>query len=166
LAIPRVRESSKKPGRSRTENLKKSHPLPDSPSLNGIRVLVIDDEVDTRELLNVVLRQADAIVVAAASVKEALETLSRWRPDVIISDIGMPYEDGYALIRQLRILPPEMGGDVPAIAFTAFARSEDRIKALAAGYQTHVTKPVDPTELIAVVASLAGRTVRISRPQS
>jgi signal transduction histidine kinase/DNA-binding response OmpR family regulator len=129
-------------------------------SLRGIRVLAIDDEADARGLLSVILTQSDAKVMAVASVQEALGAMGSWKPDVIISDIGLPYEDGYALIRQLRALPPEKGGDLPAIALTAFARSEDRVKALAAGYQTHVTKPVDPAELVAVVASLTGRTGR------
>ncbi len=86
--------------------------------------------------------------------------LKEWRPDVIISDIGMPEEDGYSLIRKLRALPRDHGGSVPAAALTAYARSEDRVKAIAAGYQTHITKPVEPAELVAVVASLAGRAGR------
>ena len=131
-------------------------------SLAGIRVLAIDDEADARELLSVVLTQSSASVVVVSSVREAMKTIGSWQPDVVISDIGLPDEDGYAFIRQLRSLPPEKGGRVPAAALTAYARSEDRLRALASGYQTHVTKPVEPSELIAVVASLAGRAGRTS----
>ena len=125
--------------------------------LNGVRVLVVDDEADARDLLSAVLEQCGAEVRAAGSTREAFEVLEQWKPDVITSDIGMPGEDGYALIRQLRALPPERGGNIPAAALTAYARSEDRLKALAAGYHMHVAKPVEPSELAAVVASLAAR---------
>jgi len=125
--------------------------------LAGIRVLAVDDEADARDLLSVVLSQCSADVKVVATVQEAMQVLLEWKPDVIISDIGMSEEDGYSLIRKVRALPREKGGRTPAAALTAYARSEDRIKALAAGYQTHVTKPVDPAELIAVVASLAGK---------
>jgi CheY-like chemotaxis protein len=129
-------------------------------SLEGIKVLAVDDEADARELLSVVLTERKAQVKTAASTKDALITVGEWKPDVLISDIGMPGEDGYALIHKLRALPAEQGGNIPAAALTAYARSEDRVKALAAGYQTHVTKPVEPSELVAVVASLAGRAGR------
>jgi CheY-like chemotaxis protein len=127
-------------------------------SLDGVKVLAIDDEPDARELLGVVLAQSKAEIRTAASATEALHILDEWLPDVIISDIGMPGQDGYALIRSIRTRSPEGGGRIPAAALTAYARSEDRLKALAAGYQTHVSKPVDPAELVAIVASLAGRT--------
>jgi signal transduction histidine kinase len=126
-------------------------------TLDGLRVLAVDDEADARELLSVLLTQCNANVVVVASASEALTAIVNWKPDVIISDIGMPEEDGYSLIRKLRALTHENGGNIPAAALTAYARSEDRVKALAAGYQSHVTKPVDPSELIAVIASLAGR---------
>jgi PAS domain S-box-containing protein len=125
--------------------------------LDGLRVLVVDDEQDTREMLKAGLGQCGAEVSAAGSAAEALEEIRRAPPDMLISDIGMPDEDGYALLRKVRALPADEGGRVPAIALTAYARTEDRLQALRAGYQMHVTKPVELTELAAVVASLAKR---------
>jgi signal transduction histidine kinase/DNA-binding response OmpR family regulator len=127
-------------------------------SLEGVKVLAVDDEADARELMTVVLTQCRASVKAVSSVREALEVLEQWKPDVLISDIGMPSDDGYSLIRKIRALPKDRGGSLPAAALTAYARSDDRVRALAAGYQTHVSKPVEPSELVAVIASLAGRT--------
>jgi CheY-like chemotaxis protein len=120
-------------------------------------VLVLDDEPDARSLISMILQHARAQVITAASVHEAMHVLRRERPDVIISDIAMPQRDGYDFIRQLRAMPPEQGGRIPAVALTAYARSEDRTAALLAGFQSHLAKPVNPTELIAVVANLAGR---------
>jgi CheY-like chemotaxis protein len=108
-------------------------------------------------LVKRLLEDCDAAVTTASSVQEALECLRADRPDVLISDIGMPGEDGYALIRRVRALAAERGGNLPAIALTAYARSEDRTRSILAGYQMHVAKPVEPSELIATVASLAGR---------
>jgi signal transduction histidine kinase len=125
--------------------------------LAGVRVLVVEDETDTRELLVVALQQCGAEVSAFGSVPEALEALERALPHVLLSDIGVPGEDGYSLIRKVRARGPGQGGDLPAAALTAYARVEDRQRALDAGYQTHLAKPVDPTELIAAVARLAGR---------
>jgi CheY-like chemotaxis protein len=125
--------------------------------LDGLRVLVVDDEADTREMLKAGLGQCGAEVTVAASSAEALTEIGKSPPGVLISDIGMPDEDGYALIRKVRGLPAGQGGNVPAIALTAYARTEDRLQALRAGYQMHVTKPVELTELAAVVASLAKR---------
>jgi len=125
--------------------------------LDGVKVLVIDDEADARELLRVGLGQCGAEVTTAGSAREALEAVKEARPDVLISDIGMPEEDGYALIKQIRALTAKAGGKIPAIALTAYARTEDRLQALRAGYQMHVTKPVEITELVAVVASLVQR---------
>jgi CheY-like chemotaxis protein len=121
-------------------------------------VLVVDDEPDARALLKRLLEDCDAIVTVAASADEAVERVQIDRPDVIASDIGMPTEDGYSLIRRVRALPSEQGGDTPAVALTAYARAEDRVKAVMAGFQHHISKPVEPAELIAMVASLAGRT--------
>lgn len=132
-------------------------PAMDHPSLKGIKVLAVDDEPDARNLIHRVLTDCGAHVVLASCAQEGLELLSKERPDVIISDIGMPDEDGYHFIRKVRMLRPEEGGRTPAAALTAFARAEDRTRALRAGYQTHVAKPVEPTELTAVVASLAIR---------
>ncbi len=130
-------------------------------SLAGLRVLVIDDEPDARELVCSVLTDAGAVVVMAASAEEGFAMLQSERPDVIVSDIGMPERDGYQLMRDVRSLTPAQGGKTPAIALTAFARSEDRTRAMLAGYQVHVSKPIEPQELVATVQSLAGN--RISR---
>jgi PAS domain S-box-containing protein len=126
----------------------------ESPSLKGITILAVDDDPDARDLIRRVLEDCDARVLVAASAAEALATLANEIPDVIVSDVGMPGEDGYQFIRKVRGLPREKGGHVPAAALTAFARTEDRTRALRAGFQTHVSKPVEPSELCAVVASL------------
>jgi PAS domain S-box-containing protein len=125
--------------------------------LDGVRVLIVDDEPDARELIRRVLIDCKAQVLTAANAGEAVEVLSRERPNVLVSDIGMPGQDGYELIRRIRSMSVEEGGNTPAAALTAFARSEDRRRALLAGYQTHIAKPVEPAELVTVVASLAGR---------
>jgi signal transduction histidine kinase/CheY-like chemotaxis protein len=127
----------------------------DARELEGLRVLVVDDEADTREFLMTVLADCGAIPLEASSAAEALEVLAEHRPDVLISDIGMPGEDGYSLIRRARLLPLENGAGIPAAALTAYTSDEDRSQALVAGYQMHLPKPVDPAELVAVVASLA-----------
>jgi len=124
-------------------------------NLVGRRILVVDDEADARDLLAEILGHAGATVAVVTSADEALETLSRWRPDVLVSDIGMPGEDGYVLIRKVRALSAEEGGLVRALALTAYARSEDRALALEAGFHTHIAKPVDPLELTALIAGLA-----------
>jgi PAS domain S-box-containing protein len=128
------------------------------PVLTGLRVLVVDDEADTRALLRVMLEQCGSQVKTAASAAEALKLFEQSRPDVLVSDIGMPEEDGYKLIAGVRAMEAESGGRVPAIALTAYARAEDRVRVLRAGFQVHVPKPIEPDELVAVVASLAGRT--------
>jgi PAS domain S-box-containing protein len=127
--------------------------------LSGVKVLVVDDEPDARELLARVLGDCRATVLAAASAVEALKIVSAERPHVLVSDIGMPEVDGYELLRRVRALGEEGGGRIPAIALTAFARSEDRTRALQRGFQVHVAKPVEPAELAATVASVAGRTM-------
>jgi CheY-like chemotaxis protein len=126
-------------------------------SLSNLRILVVEDEVDARELLQHVLQEAGARVTEAPEARTALELLQHEPFDVIVSDIGMPVMDGFDLIRTLRARPTEHGGKVPAIALTAFTRAVDRTTALRAGFQAHVPKPVDSAELIAVVASLCGR---------
>ena len=124
--------------------------------LNGLRVLIVDDETDTREFMVTALSDYGSEVTAAASVNEALRLLERFKPDVLLCDISMPVEDGYALIRQIRALAQEQGGHIPAAAVTAYAREEDRILALKAGFQMHVPKPIEPIQLVEVVAKLAG----------
>ena len=139
-------------------------PLPRAPAsresrrtanaLAGLRLLVVDDERDTREWIGRVLEDGGAQVRLLSSAQEVLLALPEFQPDVLVSDIGMPRMDGYALIREVRALPEAMGGATPAIALTAFARNEDRARALGAGYQLHLGKPVDEDELVAAVASL------------
>ena len=128
------------------------------PTLEGLRVLVVDDEADARDLIGVILRGRGATVDAVASAPEALEAIERDRPDVLVSDISMPEADGYQLIRELRVREAEAGVATPAVALTAYARSQDRERALAAGYQLHLAKPVEPDDLVLAVADLAGRT--------
>jgi PAS domain S-box-containing protein len=132
-------------------------PLPEAPDLAGIKVLVVDDEPDTRDMLRTMIEQLGAQVRVCASSGEALQVFHEWAPDVIVSDIEMPGEDGYQLMRQIRELPPEHGGKTPAVALTAYARTDDRLRAFSAGYQMHVAKPADPLELAAVIASLASQ---------
>jgi PAS domain S-box-containing protein len=132
-------------------------------ALGGLRVLLVDDDPEGREAMAAVLQKQGVQVIAASSSDEALEAIGRERPDVLVSDIEMPGEDGHSLIRRVRALPAERGGEIPAAALTGYARGEDRQKALLAGFQVHVSKPVPPDELTAVVAELAGRrTVRSS----
>src|SRR6266542_1902446 len=128
-----------------------------SPALDGLRVLVVDDEPDARQIISTVIARTGAEVKACESASEALATLEYWMPDVLMSDIAMPGEDGYSLINKIRSLPAERGGRIPAAAFTAYAREEDRKRALAAGYQMHIAKPVSSGQLVAMIAHLAGR---------
>jgi PAS domain S-box-containing protein len=123
--------------------------------LEGVDVLVVDDEPDARELLSALLARCKMRVTEAATVDEAMTLVERLRPEVVISDIGMPEEDGYALIKRLRALTPEQGGRTPAVALTAFARTEERTRALVSGFNMHVPKPVEPAELLAALATLA-----------
>jgi PAS domain S-box-containing protein len=125
------------------------------PQLEGLRVLVVDDEIDARELIATLLQTAGAEVRAVASATEALSALAEFQPQVLISDIGMPGEDGYTLLQKVRALEPEQGGRIPAIALTAYAYEQDRQRALEVGFQAHVSKPIDPAALLAVLASLA-----------
>jgi PAS domain S-box-containing protein len=125
--------------------------------LSGLKVLVVDDEADARDLLATILMDCDARVQAVSSAREALVAFANWRPDAIISDLEMPEMDGYAFIREVRTLELAGGSSVPAVALTAYARVEDRLRALAAGFQIHISKPADPLELATVVASLTGR---------
>lgn len=125
--------------------------------LKDLKILVVDDEADTCELLKVALTECGAVVTTTRSARAALEEISRKLPDVLISDIGMPHEDGYELIRRVRQLPLDEGGAVPAIALTAYARAEDRLRVLREGYQMHVPKPVELDELVTTVVTLLQR---------
>ena len=146
-------------------NLERVHAATDAsisldpmPMLEGVSVMVVDDEPDTREMLRIMIGQLGAEVRACASSEEAMRLLSEWQPDVIVSDIEMPGEDGYELIRKVRRSEANRGnGKVPAVALTAYGRVEDRMRALSAGYQMHIAKPAEPAELAMVIASLAAR---------
>jgi CheY-like chemotaxis protein len=125
--------------------------------LDGVKVMVVDDHTDAQELIRRVLEACGAKVITCSSAAEALPMLEREKPTVLMSDIGMPEMDGYEFLKKVRALGADRGGQVPAVALTAFARSEDRTKALLSGFVVHVTKPVEPTELAATIASVAGR---------
>lgn len=127
---------------------------PEPEALHGVKVLVVDDEPDALELMRRILAERGAEVTTAASAVEALAAIIRERPDVLVSDIGMPDVDGYELIRRVRGLDLQRGGAVPAVALTAYVRPEDAGQALAAGYQAHLPKPSDPSRLIATIARL------------
>ena len=133
--------------------------LEDLPSLEGLRILLVDDDHDTLQVLTIALRQAGAEVRACSSADEALKTVEGWEANLLVSDIGMPNEDGYSLIRKVRALEPELGGRMPAIALTAYASAADRIRALSMGFQMHVSKPVEPVELVISIARLTGQRV-------
>lgn len=123
--------------------------------LGELRVLVVDDNIDTLELVAVILEQYGTEVITAASATEAMQVIAQSKPNVLVSDIAMPAVDGYSLIRQVRTLSSEQGGMIPAVALTAYASEEQRTLALESGFQMHVSKPVDPAELVAVVVKLA-----------
>ncbi|NEQ28889.1 MAG: response regulator, partial [Microcoleus sp. SIO2G3] len=125
------------------------------PSLNGLRILVVDDNIDTLGLISFILEQCQAQVTTVTSASEALAALLQFKPNVLISDIGMPGEDGYSLIHRIRTLPAKLGGQIPAVALTAFAGESERNRALTAGFQMHISKPVEHAELVAAVVKLA-----------
>ncbi len=135
--------------------------------LDGLRVLAVDNDSDARDLIKTILTQYGAVVETASSTDQALALFDRpdeWQPELLISDIEMPEADGYQLIRKLREMESRHGKRrAPAIALTAYARTEDRLRSLSAGFHMHVTKPVEPVELLTIVASLTGR---LSRPRN
>ena len=127
------------------------------PNLTTVKVLLIDDEPDTRSLLRLVLEQCGAEVRDAASAEQGLEIVKKWKPSVVVSDIGMAGTDGYQFIQKFREWERQQGIWTPSVALTAYARPEDRVRALTAGYQVHVAKPIDPVEFALVVAGQLGR---------
>jgi CheY-like chemotaxis protein len=127
--------------------------------LSGLRVMLVDDEPDVRELLTTVIEGAGANVIAVSSAQEAIEVLEQSQPDVLVSDIAMPQEDGYTLIRKVRDRETEQGGCLPAVALTAYVKEEDCQQAIKSGFQIHMSKPVDTNELVMAVANLAGRVL-------
>jgi CheY-like chemotaxis protein/anti-sigma regulatory factor (Ser/Thr protein kinase) len=134
--------------------------------LTGIRVLTIDDEADVRNLFSVLLNAYGAEVLSVASAAEVLASLESFQPDVLISDIGMPEVDGYTLLQQVRSLPPAKGGQIPAIAMTAYAREEDHQRCLAAGFQQHISKPIDVDRLVQAVWELANQKQKSDEPEN
>jgi len=140
------------------EDYKEKHLDLEPDILKGARVLAVDDQADTRDLIILALTRYGAEVRACTNAVDALRMIEAWKPKVIVSDIGMPGEDGYELMRKVRALTPECGGTIPAVALTGYAGPADESKAYAAGYQVHMTKPVELRELAAIVGGLAGRS--------
>jgi CheY-like chemotaxis protein len=126
----------------------------------GLKALVVDDDHDTCEMVGAVLRKAGAEVRTCLSASQALTAMDSWVPDILLSDVAMPEEDGYTLIRKVRARKTGEGRDVVAVALTAYAQSEDRMKALSAGFHVHVAKPIEPSELVDVVATVTGHAPR------
>jgi signal transduction histidine kinase/ActR/RegA family two-component response regulator len=158
VALPAAQVRPMSPHEFRDNTPGRSLEPPNPPSLVGIHALFVDDEADAREIITMLLAGCGAEVRTASSAPEAMSACDEWRPEILIADIGMPGEDGYTLIKKLRALEKLRGGHIPAIALTAYARQEDRLRALSAGYERHVPKPIEPNELLAAVASLANRT--------
>jgi PAS domain S-box-containing protein len=156
LPLTAVYSEPEKEGHLPEATLRENPPMPEV-SLADIQVLVVDDEIDARDLVKKLLEMAGATVSTAGSASEAMEHILAGRPDVLVCDIGMQEEDGYSLIRRLRASEKKEEGVLPAIALSAYARSEDRTKAIRSGFQIHLAKPVEPAELLAVISSLAGR---------
>jgi len=152
-----VAEAPRQPGRQRAL-ASQPEQLQATAGLAGIHILLVDDETDSREYVRTLLQGCHVKVTEASNARDALATLRQERPDLLLSDIAMPEEDGYSLIRKVRGLSEAEGGKTPAVALTAYARTEDRARAMLAGFQNHVTKPVEPVELLAVVAAVAART--------
>jgi len=156
LPIRAVVPSSPESGyEAESVNLRTDEVRARDPVLNAKRVLVVDDEPDARELVQLLLEQAGAQVETASSAQEALGVLKCFRPHVLVSDIGMPDEDGYSLMRRVNALDPAAGGGIPSLALTAYTRGQDKNKALMAGFTMHIGKPVNPDDLIMAVSNLA-----------
>jgi len=151
VRLPLIEESNKQEKENKTE-AENINSLP----LAGIQILLVDDEIDTRDFMSFLLQEHGATVSEASSASDALKAFAQSPPDILLSDLGMPLVDGYSLISQIRSMSPEQGGQIPAIALSAYAGESDRSRAFAAGFQKHVAKPVEPTELLALIADLLG----------
>jgi CheY-like chemotaxis protein len=125
--------------------------------LDGLRILVVDDEADSRDLVSAILTRCGGEVTCCESAREAMEAIRDWKPDLLVSDIGMPNEDGYSLIRRMRKLRSKRSREIPAVALTAYVTNEDRERALEAGFQMHVSKPIEPAALVMSIANATGR---------
>jgi CheY-like chemotaxis protein len=149
----------RRPKASQTDLQPERHgasPKPAHHRLDGVRVLIVEDDPDTLDMLKVILDNSGAEAITAASTKEALQVLERTHPDALVSDLAMPDRDGYDLISEVRSRDHQHGGDIPAIALSAYTRAEDRTRAIAAGFQMHIPKPIDPDKLIGVLMTLTG----------
>jgi PAS domain S-box-containing protein len=160
IELPLAKQAAPTPRSARAAMIRSAPPTPEMTvlDLGGATVLVVDDDRDARELIRRILGDCNARVRIAGSAREAIEMIQAAPPQLLISDLGMPDVDGFELLDRVRQLPRDAGGHVPAIALTAFARSEDRLRALEAGFSAHISKPVEPNELIATVASVVGPT--------
>jgi len=156
--LPRFQQTQNVEGKPEPKEAGKGKDPEAGLNLKGVRVLVVEDDPDTLELLRFILDRRGAEVNTAASTREALDVMEHWQPTTLVSDLAMPEQDGYDLIGRIRSRSSERGGNIPAVAVSAYTRNEDRIRALSAGFQMHLPKPVDPEELVATVASLAGLT--------
>jgi CheY-like chemotaxis protein len=154
MASDALLQSEKRPPGPEWKQPTQPNQMDDKQNLGGVRVLVVDDDLDALEMIKVILQNRGAEVNTASSARDALQALEYSLPDALVSDLAMPEQDGYELIEAIRQRGPERGGNIPAVALTAYARVEDRVRALTAGFQMHVPKPVDANELVAVVANL------------
>ncbi len=127
--------------------------------LAGLRILVVDDEADSRDLVSAILTRCGSEVQCCESAEEALKSFRSWKPDLLVSDIGMPNEDGYDLIKKLRKQRLKLAKEIPAIALTAYATDDDRARTLAAGFQLHIAKPIEPKALVRSIAGAVGRKI-------
>ncbi len=150
VTLPMIKERVGQGEKLETQEGENSH----ISSIAGLKILIVDDEADTREFLAFLLREYGAKVTVTASAKEAIAALGECKPDLLLSDLGMPDVDGYSLIEQLRTMPPEQGGEIPAIALTAYAAETTQTRVLAAGFQRHIAKPVEPMELVSAIAEV------------
>jgi signal transduction histidine kinase/DNA-binding response OmpR family regulator len=157
LASPAASKSSE--SGAATEPDSNGLPASFSKLLDGLRILVVDDETDSRDLVAAILTRCGSEVKCCETAAEAIKTLRAWKPDLLVSDIGMPHEDGYSLIRKLRKLRLKLAREIPAVALTAYATDDDRERALSAGFQMHVAKPIEPKELVRSIAGAAGRKI-------
>jgi len=162
IASPAIIRPDKRPSGPELKQPTQLNQMGDKEDLHGVRVLVVEDDLDTLEMVKVILEDRGAEVITASSAGDALEALEHSLPDALVSDLAMPKQDGYELIKHIRQHDPERGGNIPAVALTANARAEDRVRALMAGFQMYVPKPVVPNELVAVVANLTHAYPRFS----
>jgi CheY-like chemotaxis protein len=154
VSLPLASVRGEAAGAAKEARAKQAAPRPCPRELDGLKVLVVDDDADACEMIRAAFEHCRSRVKTSVSAAEALALIQDWRPDILVADISMPEMDGYQLIRRVRSFGAQAGGSLPAVALTAMARVEDRVKALSAGYQMHVAKPVEPDELREVVASL------------